>query len=587
MADDEDIAEDDLSATGTSGRLVIGGRYVVETEHAAPELAHCKTCVVRDQISHSAELVALAPDAFHAARENAAAFARVRAPNTLTIHAVDDSSGSVWIVCDAPPGPSLMETGGWTEKSVLERVIEPVAAALHAYKEAGLTHRAIRPDNMFDPGGRLPVRLGPAVAGPSAFWQPDRFEPLSSVLCFPAGRGRGTIADDVFALGAVAAWLLSGCPSYAADVVGANLEERFAKGSFAALAGHLSLSVEAKAMLAAMLADDPAARPAPRDLLNAAAHKGYVARKTPVATIPIQVGPMKVRTTRDLAWRATLHPKEFTDLFMRGTVERWLLHEMGMTQTAGRLASIAKDITLAEDGVLGNSVLMEIVALLEPSLPMFWGKMWFWPDALGQLVVSSMESAGAFPFDVPTTIVTILRSGKLARFGQISSVPIQDTACQQMQAAARKAQVDDATSVVRLAYVFNHFQSCLSSRCIEQRLSSAGALLHWLNATRSAIPQGSNALLDAHMTAFLVASVHRSGVIEYFDDLMPDRSSWTSDLLLLARLQKQLATGPLPGVGRQLLPHLTAALKRWRSRKTRTARGELSRLLRVRETFRK
>ncbi|NHN86103.1 hypothetical protein GOB93_15850 [Acetobacter musti] len=575
MADADFAADVEHPEEESSTRITIEGRYVVETTHTLPELARCPAYVAHDTLSAHSGVVALAPPALYPARANAQKMARVRSPHLLTVHALDEASGSVWLVCDAPPGPALTEGSTWSEISVLERVIEPIAAVLHTYKEAGFTHRAIRPDNVFDPGGRFSVRLGPGLASPPAIFQPDRFESLSSVICVPAARGNGTTADDVFSLGALAAWLLGGCRPYGDEQPGAFTEERMARSSFAVLAGQLTLSPDIMSLLAAMLSDDPSARPAPRDLLNAADRKGFVARRQAAAAIPVQIGPVNVHTTRELAWYAARYQTEFTGLFRRGVVERWLSHELGLTQAASRLGVIAKDGAVSGDSSLSPLTLMEIIAVLDPSLPMFWDGLWFWPDAIGHLSAAAASGASTFPVDLGSALVAVGQGGKLARFAQLSVVEGQAMACQQVQMAIRQADVGKPADVIRLAYFLNPFQACLSSRCADKRFSVAWALLQWLNAGQNVDQPGVPGLLDPYMTAFLFACSHRNGLVDYFDDIAgKDASAWASDLRVLAKLQHLYVTGPLPGIARKLLPHLTSSLKQWRSRTTRTRRGE-------------
>lgn len=578
--DEADIDEGtDRSEADMSGTLMIEGRYVIETAERTADLAGCAAYPARDTLSSHHNIIALGPETVLAARSNAQKLARLRSPHLLAVRTLDDSSGSIWIICDAPPGPPLSRQGaGWTELAVLERLIEPMASILHAYKEAGLTHRAIRPDNVFDPGGRLPVRLGPGLAAPPAYFQPDRFEPLSSIICMPAARGEGTIADDIFALGALAAWLLGGAVPYEGEQPGARTEERMERGSFAVLAGHLSLSPDIASLLAAMLSDDPRARPTPRDLLNVSARKGFVPRRSTVAATPIQLGPTRIRTARALAWQATRYEAEFTSLLRRGIVERWLVHELGLTQAAARLGAIVKEMGASEDAAVGPARLMEILVVLDSTLPMYWQNLWLWPDALGTLAAASVSGTASGPFpvaDLAAAIVEVIQSGLLPRFGQMSSVEGQVASCQQVQVAARQAMVDDPLAVVRLAYVLNPFQACLSARCASQRFSASWALLRWLNSARDIGQSGNGGLLDSYMTTFLLASAHRSGLIEYFDDIaVTGASRWQADLRLLAKLQGLYMTGPLSGVAQRLLPHLGAALKLWRSRSTRIKRTE-------------
>ena len=80
-------------------------------------------------------------------------------------------------------------------------MLRPAAHVLEHLQGRGITHRGIRLDNVFQSAPGQPVVLGAAWAAPPAMAQPALFEPPYSAMCLPAGRGDGSIADDVYALG--------------------------------------------------------------------------------------------------------------------------------------------------------------------------------------------------------------------------------------------------------------------------------------------------------------------------------------------------------------------------------------------------
>ena len=104
-----------------------------------------------------------------------------------------------YMVCLAPPGPSVAaRLRPWPEAELLEYVLRPVAHVLEHLQMRGLTHRGIRLDNVFQTRPGQPVVLGTAWAAPPATAQPALFEPPYSAMCLQAGRGDGSIADDVY-----------------------------------------------------------------------------------------------------------------------------------------------------------------------------------------------------------------------------------------------------------------------------------------------------------------------------------------------------------------------------------------------------
>jgi serine/threonine protein kinase len=174
------------------------------------------------------------------------------------------------IVYPLPPGPPLLPAGErrapLREGDLIQNVVRPIGAALLALADLGLPHRGIRPDNLFRPAAGGPVMLGEAWALPAAFAQPAVVEPPSSALCLPIGRGEGTIADDLYALGvtlvalATGAWPMAGLADDAATC--AKLE----RGSLVAVLGDQRLPGGLVTLVRGLLAEDPDHRPTPAEL---------------------------------------------------------------------------------------------------------------------------------------------------------------------------------------------------------------------------------------------------------------------------------------------------------------------------------
>ena len=81
------------------------------------------------------------------------ALAEAAIPGLLLPLAHGVAAGAAWVVCPAPPGPALSVTAkAWSEQALLADVLRPVATALDALSRLGVTHRAIRPDNLFRDG---------------------------------------------------------------------------------------------------------------------------------------------------------------------------------------------------------------------------------------------------------------------------------------------------------------------------------------------------------------------------------------------------------------------------------------------------
>ena len=82
-----------------------------------------------------------------------------------------------FVICTPPPGPPVSAAlNPWSEKVLIDLVLRPAARVLEHLHGLNLTHRAIRPNNVFQSAPNQPVTLGAAWAAPPAMHQPTVFE---------------------------------------------------------------------------------------------------------------------------------------------------------------------------------------------------------------------------------------------------------------------------------------------------------------------------------------------------------------------------------------------------------------------------
>jgi hypothetical protein len=255
----------------SAGAPLLAGRYLLLIDRPLPELdaPGATACAVQDTHSPSNSL-----------------FARVLAPGTIPrkdlmvplrgnrdIQIMRPVEWGVvpWpatrrnafsVVFDRPSGGPLVapNAAGFPPMSVSDitgRVLVPAIRALAQLARRGLTHRAVRPDNLFLSGDvNSQLLLGECVTSPPAFGQPAAFETIESAMTPPLGRGLGTYNDDLYALGATLLALalgrmpLAGTPTE--DIVAAKL----ARGSFITLLGGDRVPFGLREVLRGLLADN-------------------------------------------------------------------------------------------------------------------------------------------------------------------------------------------------------------------------------------------------------------------------------------------------------------------------------------------
>jgi hypothetical protein len=192
-----------------------------------------------------------------------------------------DGSDILWgrrpaFVCQQPGGERLMkltpgkapvfgrEEGAlpqFSEANLVKHVLQPAVLMLRELVLMSAPHRAINPANMFYQSGKSgEVMFGDCLASPPGYQQPAAFETIENATALPIGRGLGTIADDMYALGATALMLYLG-----RNPAGHLSDEQLVHakingGSFSALAGGDKLPPGIAELLRGLLCDKVADR---------------------------------------------------------------------------------------------------------------------------------------------------------------------------------------------------------------------------------------------------------------------------------------------------------------------------------------
>ena len=191
------------------------------------------------------------------------------------------------------------------EDLVARYLIRPMAELMEQFAAADVVHRAIRPDNMYyADAARERMVLGDAIAVPPAITQPVVFETIESGMALPAGRGTGSISNDIYSLGVTILSLLIGNVPLADMPDEKVIIEKLTHGSYNALVGRERLSLTMMEVLRGLLNDDPKERWLVSDLMywvngrrQSPAPQG-IPRK---ANRPFVFDGEEYQTTRDLA----------------------------------------------------------------------------------------------------------------------------------------------------------------------------------------------------------------------------------------------------------------------------------------------
>lgn len=484
-----------------------------------------------------------------------------------------------FVVCTAPPGPPVWDEtqppAPWSESELLHTLLQPIAAALALLQARRVTHRAIRPSNLFHARHGDPVTLGAAWAAPPASLQPAVFEPPYIAMCPPSGRGEGSIADDVYALGVTLLVLALGRVPLADLDTREIVHRKLTRGSFEALAGAERLSPTIADLVRGMLAEDPDHRPAPALLADpiAARARRVAARPARRVQRPLMFGVMEVWDARSLAHAIANDPEQGLR-FLRGGADMWLRRTLGDAALAICLDEVTRqraDAAPSGDGRADPVLLMLVIAALDPLAPLVWNGLALWPDGLGALIASADDDeAAALPGQIRQLILAEAVPAWInARQGRGDLAALRLDSRQHRSLLRLRGW---GGGLPRLRYTLNTTLCCASPILMGQLVVRMTDLLPALERVTSRPNTRRGVLIDRHMAAFIAARSDLRAEAELAALATEDDPDTTVmlQLALLAKLQTRLGGRPLPNLAAAMTELLRPTLAHWHNRARRS-----------------
>jgi hypothetical protein len=125
-----------------------------------------------------------------------------------------------------------------SESQLLKNFLQPAIQMLRDLVLIGWPHRAIRPQNLFyQSGNGGDIMFGECLASPPGSHQSAALETIDAAIADPIGRGNGTIAEDVYAMGVTGLMLYLGRDPVANMTDEQIINAKINSGSFSTLAG--------------------------------------------------------------------------------------------------------------------------------------------------------------------------------------------------------------------------------------------------------------------------------------------------------------------------------------------------------------
>ncbi|MFF1303054.1 protein kinase [Streptomyces sp. NPDC058307] len=257
-----------LLGSGGMGRV-----YLARRADDAPGLAAVK--VIRPEYADG-------PDFRRRFEREAAVHGRVRTPRAPHLLGTGFDDALLWMATEYLPGLNLAEAVrecGLPEPAGVWRLVAELGEALSALTAAGIVHRDLKPSNVIlSPRGAHVIDFGISRAADSSAITTTGNRVGTAAYMAPEylREGRCDAASDVFSLGCTLVYAATGHAPFG-DGTGVDVMHRVAfEAPDTEIMAELAQRDPALAtLLSACLAKDPAGRPDPRQLIDAATAAGH------------------------------------------------------------------------------------------------------------------------------------------------------------------------------------------------------------------------------------------------------------------------------------------------------------------------
>ncbi|KJS44694.1 MAG: hypothetical protein VR70_01515 [Rhodospirillaceae bacterium BRH_c57] len=464
------------------------------------------------------------------------------------------------------------------ENQIIKKVIKPLVTALTEISTRGVTHRAVRLDNLFwFDKTKERLCLGDCTTAPPGFDNPAAYEPVDMAQANPEGRGQGYPKDDLYALGLTVVSLLTGRDITEGWTTDAVVRAKLAQSTYAAFSSEGRVPLNLIEFVRGVLCDDPKDR---WDLENVDLWlQGR--RLTPIQTKPARRAqrPFKfegreIFTMPELAHAMATRWDLAAAPILDGRLEVWLRRGLEDNESADAVATSIRMAQAQSNDPRQSSdlTIARVLIVLDPRAPLRYREVRTTLDGFGTAMATALMQGR------PLRSYAEILSRDLVKYW------IEGQGMYNPELGHFESQFKDLTAnlstpmmgfgIERCLYEVNENLHCQSPLIEGEYVTEIRELLPALDRI-AARTDPKTKPMDRHIAAFINVKWERDTKVQFraLNDPDPQRAA-IGMLSLLAILQWRLGPPALHGLSGWLGAQLQPIIESFHGR---TRRKELER----------
>ncbi len=463
---------------------------------------------------------------------------------------------------------------GLKSETVINGVLKPMVGVFYDLQNTDIVHGAIHPGNMYGTlsGNTLEkFVLGECLSLPASYEIPALYETIERMMAQPAGRGTGTLQDDLYALGASLAVMMR----YADPMDNLSLADMIRykqeQGSFNAFFGKETVNGNHVDLIRGLLQDDPLLRWTLSDIenwLEGRRQSPKSGNRRKKAGRPLTLGNQKYFYPELLAYDLDKSGSEGVRLIDSGEFEQWVTRALEDTHVEARIEKLKHNVEDAgQKDTRDRRLLSSMAMALHPQAPLRYEGLSVMPQGFGAALSETVAHKGNIrPY------LDLIQSRLVVQWLEIQEVGSLDISSIFSKFDSCRTFLNQANSgygFERCLYTMDPECPCLSEKIAAYSARSPEDILMAFEE----VTKGSSKpirLFDRHVTAFLM-SCDRKNIEPHLPEINApnEHKKLIGELRTLATVQKRTRSAQTPHLAKWFASQADIFLSRIHDREER------------------